>query len=99
MLERDPHAPFRRESGEGLPEGEQLRQIILKRLIKQMPASLVEFGFHNRPGKSRDSFSSNMRGHLDGSPEGPLRKLRLARIKRITVIGANRRNPNAPRLG
>src|SRR2546426_2083410 len=95
MLESDPHPALGGELRQRLPKCQELRQIILERLVNRVAAALEKLRFNHGARKARYGRDSDMRRHFDGSLKDLAREVGLPRVERILVERANGRNAKA----
>lgn len=99
ILKGQAHAKPSGQPGQRLPKSEQLGQIILERFIDRVAPARVGFHFHHGAGKPRNGFDADLRGDFNGALKNGARPIRLARIERVLVKGADGGNADAAGAG
>src|SRR2546423_9152040 len=99
MLETNPHPHVGREARQRFPKSEELRHIILERLVNRIATPFEQFRFNDRARETRNRFDPDLRGHFDGPPKNIPRKSGLPGIERVLVERADGGDAQTARLG
>jgi hypothetical protein len=99
MLEGDAHSLIGRQPGQRFPEGQQLREVVLGGLVNQVAPALVEPGLDDSAGETGHRLHADVRRDFDGPAKHGAGELRLVRIQRVLVIGADGREAQVSSLG